>query len=95
MFAKKISARTVKRTALTQREMKIVTHIIAGEANREIAVALDITVNTVKRHLSNIYDKSGMSTRVELAMWAIGRHITPSDVLCGITRDDIWAMEPF
>jgi DNA-binding NarL/FixJ family response regulator len=50
-----------------------VAGIVAAYPNREIASQLDISEKTVKRHLTNIFDKVGVSSRVELAMFAV-RH---------------------
>lgn len=58
---------------LTPRELEIVDAVAAGESNREIAVRLSISLQTVKHHLTSIFDKTGTSTRLELALFAI-RH---------------------
>ncbi|MBV9181231.1 MAG: response regulator transcription factor [Acidobacteria bacterium] len=55
---------------LTSRELDIVSAIKAGNSNREIAAKLRISEETVKRHLSNIYGKLGVSSRLELAVLA-------------------------
>ena len=55
---------------LTSRELDIVSAIKAGHSNREIAAKLRISEETVKRHLSNIYGKLGVSSRLELAVLA-------------------------
>jgi DNA-binding NarL/FixJ family response regulator len=53
---------------LTPREAEVVSAIKAGKSNKEIATRLSISEETVKRHLSNIYAKLGVSSRLELAM---------------------------
>ncbi len=53
---------------LTPREKEILKHIIAGKSNREIAQQLGITDKTVEKHLSNIYRKLGVVSRVEAAV---------------------------
>lgn len=58
---------------LTARELEIVSGIVAGESNREIAARLSISLQTVKHHLTSVFDKTGVSTRLELALCAI-RH---------------------
>ena len=60
-----------KQFGLTPREMDIVTAIVSGFMNREIAAKLSITEQTVKHHLRNIFDKTGVSNRLELALFAI------------------------
>lgn len=56
---------------LTAREREIVAAIGAGDSNRDIAARLSISLQTVKHHLTNIFDKTGTSTRLELALLAI------------------------
>jgi two-component system nitrate/nitrite response regulator NarP len=55
---------------LTAREIDIVRLVARGMRNKEIASEVSITEGTVKMHLHNIYDKLGVSTRTELAMYA-------------------------
>ena len=59
------------RFRLTARELEIVAYITQGYTNRDLARALRISEETVKRHLTNIYNKVGMSNRLELALFAI------------------------
>jgi DNA-binding NarL/FixJ family response regulator len=56
---------------LTERELQIISLVTLGEGNRAIGDTLSICEETVKRHLANIFNKVGMSTRVELAMFAV------------------------
>jgi len=58
------------RFGLTRRELEMVRGIVNGETNREIAVRLAISENTVKRHIMNVFNKVGCSSRVELALFA-------------------------
>jgi two-component system, NarL family, nitrate/nitrite response regulator NarL len=58
---------------LTSRETEIISAIRAGHSNKEIGAKLSISEETVKRHLSNIFAKLGVSSRLELAMLASGR----------------------
>jgi DNA-binding NarL/FixJ family response regulator len=58
---------------LTTREIEIISAIKEGNSNREIAGKLAISEETVKRHLSNIYSKLGVSSRLELAVLASER----------------------
>jgi two-component system, NarL family, nitrate/nitrite response regulator NarL len=55
---------------LTSRELEIISAIQSGNSNREIANKLSISEETVKRHLSNIFGKLGVSSRLELALLA-------------------------
>lgn len=60
---------------LTSREVEIISAIKKGSSNREIAGQLAISEETVKRHLSNIYGKLGVSSRLELAVLASEQHL--------------------
>ena len=60
---------------LTPREVEIVDAIAAGDSNRDIATRLGISLQTVKHHLTSIFDKTGTSTRLELALFAIRQGI--------------------
>jgi len=60
---------------LTSREIEIISAIKQGSSNREIAGQLAISEETVKRHLSNIYGKLGVSSRLELAVLASEQHL--------------------
>jgi DNA-binding CsgD family transcriptional regulator len=55
---------------LTRREAQIVSAVVAACSNKDIAAQFAITETTVKHHLSNIFDKVGVSSRLELAMLA-------------------------
>src|SRR5215470_4349448 len=60
-----------KKFGLTPRELEIVSAVVAGYSNKEIAEYFKISEDTVKHHLSNIFDKLGVSTRLELALFAV------------------------
>src|ERR1700720_4212459 len=62
-----------KKFGLTPRELEIVSAVVAGYANREIAEYFKISEDTVRHHLSNIFDKLGVSTRLELALFAVNQ----------------------
>jgi DNA-binding NarL/FixJ family response regulator len=49
----------------------VVSAIAAGLTNRDIATQLSVAEDTVKHHLSNVFDKVGVSNRLELALFAI------------------------
>ena len=57
---------------LTPREEQTVTLVTEGLNNREIARELTLKENTVKKSLLRIYDKLGVSNRVELVLYALG-----------------------
>jgi two-component system nitrate/nitrite response regulator NarL len=56
---------------LTRREMQILRAVIAGKRNREIAELFSISEQTVKHHISNIFDKVGVYNRLELVLFAV------------------------
>jgi DNA-binding NarL/FixJ family response regulator len=64
-----------KTYGLTPRELEVVTCIVEGCSNRDIAKQFTISEETVKRHLSNVFDKTGVSTRLELALFAIAHKL--------------------
>lgn len=59
---------------LTAREQEILERITAGDSNKEIARAFDLSLHTVKRHVANILTKLGVSSRVQAATWKYARH---------------------
>ena len=60
-----------KKFGLTPRELEIVSAVVAGYTNKDVAAHYKISEDTVKHHLSNIFDKLGVSTRLELALFAV------------------------
>lgn len=69
-----------KTYGLTPREIEVVTCIVEGCSNKDIAKQFTISEETVKRHLSNIFDKTGVSTRLELALFAISHKLVDIEV---------------
>ena len=61
---------------LTKREMDILSTIVAGLSNKEIARKFTLSEDTVKHHLTNIFDKVGVASRLELALFAINNRLT-------------------
>jgi len=56
--------------ALTAREREVVQLVIAGHTNREIATQFSVSEETIKHHLTRMFQKVGASNRLELAMKA-------------------------
>ncbi len=75
-------ARTLRRCAadgasevLTPRQAQVLRHVAAGPTNREIAEELALSEKTVDRHLSNAFDRLGVSSRAAAAALAVGRDL--------------------
>lgn len=56
---------------LTRRELQIVAAIVEGASNKDIGEQFSLSEQTVKNHLSHIFDKVGVSNRLELALYAV------------------------
>ena len=59
------------RFGLTPRELEITSAVVSGFSNKEIAQKFVLSQDTVKHHLTNIFDKVGASNRLELALFAV------------------------
>jgi DNA-binding NarL/FixJ family response regulator len=55
---------------LTARERQVLSHVVAGDGNKEIARKCAVSEETIKHHLTRIFDKVGASNRLELAVVA-------------------------
>ena len=80
-----LSAPTVKRFQvardkyrITQREYEIILVTISGYSNIEIASHFSLSAHTVKHHMTHIFDKLGVSNRLELALFAVNHQIVPT-----------------
>ncbi len=56
---------------LTKRELEVVAAAVSGRSNREIAQKFSISEDTVKHHMTSIFDKTGVYNRLELVLFAI------------------------
>lgn len=63
---------------LTEREEQIVYLVAEGYTNREVSVKLGLSEHTVKNYVFKIFDKLGVSTRVELARYAMSQQELPA-----------------
>ena len=67
----KQEAAAVERDRFSPRERDILASLAQGESNKEIARKLDLAENTVKIHVQNIFKKLNMSSRVQVALYAV------------------------
>ena len=67
---------------LTPRELEILQLVLAGKTNKAIAHEVRISRRTVEFHLDNIYAKTGVRTRLMVALWAIqhGIQVEPVEI---------------
>jgi two-component system, NarL family, nitrate/nitrite response regulator NarL len=63
---------------LTRREVDIITKITSGRSNKEVGEEFAISERTVKHHLTNIFGKVGVSSRLQLALFAVNQHLMSS-----------------
>ena len=68
-----------RRFGLTPRELETITLVVAGYSNPGIAQKFSISEQTVKHHVSNIFDKLGVSNRLELALFAVNHQLIDTD----------------
>jgi DNA-binding NarL/FixJ family response regulator len=83
--APRILSKSQNRYGLTVRELQIVTKVAAGYTNKEIAKELSVSERTAKHHLTSIFDKVGVSTRLELALFAVFHNLSED----GVLRDSV------
>ncbi len=69
--SKPASLKGERGAGLTTRELEILQHIVAGKSNKEIAVDLNLSANTVAVHRANIMDALGIHKTAELVVYAI------------------------
>jgi DNA-binding NarL/FixJ family response regulator len=68
--------RRINDFGVTRRELEVIDAIVAGYTNRDMAHKFSISEQTVKHHLTNIFDKLGVSNRLELLLFAVEHHLT-------------------
>lgn len=75
-----ILSENIGKEELTATEANVLRMIVGGMSNKEIAFALDVTENTVKSHVQNIFGKIGVSDRTSAATTAIRRGLVRVDL---------------
>jgi DNA-binding NarL/FixJ family response regulator len=68
-------ATPTKEYGLTPRELDIISKIASGCSNKEVGEEFSISERTVKHHLTNIFSKVGVSSRLQLALFAVNHHL--------------------
>jgi two-component system NarL family response regulator len=68
-------AERISASELTQRELEVLQHIVAGQSNKEIGKSLSITEGTVKAHVNNILGKLGVKDRTQAVTEGLRRGI--------------------
>lgn len=66
---------STKDYGLTPRELDIIAKIASGRSNKEVGEEFSISERTVKHHLTNIFTKVGVSSRLQLALFAVNHHL--------------------
>jgi len=69
--------------ALTRRELEIIAKITTGLSNKEVGHEFSISERTVKHHLTNIFNKIGVSSRLALALFAVNHQLMAAPPKCG------------
>jgi DNA-binding NarL/FixJ family response regulator len=64
-------ARDEDGSSLTNREAQVLRHVALGLSNREISLALSISIETVKEHVQNLLRKIHLTDRTQAAVWAV------------------------
>jgi len=62
----------------TERQLQIISALIEGASNADIARQFSISATTVKYHLSHMFEKAGVSNRLELALFAVQHRLDPT-----------------
>lgn len=75
-----ILSENIGQEQLTPSEKRVLEMIVGGKSNKEIAYDLDISENTVKTHVKNIFDKINVSDRTSAATTAIRRGLVRGDL---------------
>jgi DNA-binding CsgD family transcriptional regulator len=66
-----------KAQALSKRETQVARLVASGLSNREVAQGLSLSHHTIKNYLLRVFEKLGISTRVELVLYMLSQHKRP------------------
>ncbi|MCA9938587.1 MAG: helix-turn-helix transcriptional regulator [Anaerolineales bacterium] len=67
------------REKLSVREAEVLRLVAAGKRNKDIAICLNVSINTVEFHLKNIFSKIGVNNRTEACLFWVSQHKTTTD----------------
>ena len=73
-----VPAAGTNKFGLTKRELQVVSALVEGQSNKDIAATFGVSEYTVKHHLTNVFDKLGVYNRLELVLFAIRHQLCPS-----------------
>jgi HD-GYP domain-containing protein (c-di-GMP phosphodiesterase class II) len=80
--ARRRAERAQRADGLTDRELEVLRLVARGLTNKEIAVALDISVKTAGHHVEHIFEKSGVTTRAAAALYAMQNDLMDAGPRC-------------
>jgi two-component system nitrate/nitrite response regulator NarL len=69
-----------RKFGITRREFEVISHVVEGYSPAEICLKLSVRPNTLKHHMSHIFNKVGVSNRLELVLFAINHNLVPDSV---------------
>jgi len=72
---------------LTEQERAVLMLLATGQRNARIADELSISIRTVENHLYHIFQKIGVSSRIEAAIYALSNSLFSNSEMSGITQD--------
>ena len=81
LVAPPLTRRAAKRAfgGLTEREREVAALIAQGKTSRQIAELLVVTSRTIEKHIENILCKLGLTSRVQIAVWAREKGLGPQE----------------
>ena len=74
-------------TQLTEQERAVLALLSLGQRNARIADELSISIRTVHNHIYHIFQKLGVSSRIEAALYALHNDLVSNSETSGITQD--------
>ncbi len=79
LWGRQLSSRDRAPSLLTPRELEVLDLAARGMRNKEIGEELKISVRTVEGHFKGIYDKLGLSSRIEAVLYAVSNHLVKAE----------------